>query len=66
MYDRLGFLRTKRLNNYYLNRNDAFRYLLYFSPDVAERKLGSAVADGREAEGTDALAEEDASREMYA
>lgn len=65
MYDRLGFLRTKRLNNYYLNRNDAFRYLLYFTPDVAEREVDGAVADGRESGDGDALADEDTRGEMY-
>lgn len=29
LYERLGFLRSKRLHRYYLNGNTAFRYLLY-------------------------------------
>ena len=29
LYERLGFLRSKRLHRYYLNGNSAFRLLLY-------------------------------------
>lgn len=28
LYERLGFLRSKRLHRYYLNGNSAFRFLL--------------------------------------
>ncbi len=34
LYRRLGFLRTKLLNNYYLSGSDAFRLKLYFTPLV--------------------------------
>jgi peptide alpha-N-acetyltransferase len=29
LYERLGFLRSKRLHRYYLNGNSAFRLVLY-------------------------------------
>lgn len=32
LYERLGFLRTKRLHRYYLNGNPAFRLVLYINP----------------------------------
>ena len=32
LYERLGFLRSKRLHRYYLNGNSAFRLLLYLKP----------------------------------
>lgn len=33
MYESLGFARVKRLKNYYLNGNDAFRLKLWFTPE---------------------------------
>jgi N-alpha-acetyltransferase 30 len=34
IYERLGFLRTKRLYRYYLNGNTAFRLVLYLKPGI--------------------------------
>ncbi|PNS14357.1 hypothetical protein CAC42_6870 [Sphaceloma murrayae] len=35
LYERLGFLRTKRLHRYYLNGNSAFRLVLYLKEGTA-------------------------------
>ncbi|CAC9884910.1 unnamed protein product [Aureobasidium pullulans] len=35
LYERLGFLRTKRLHRYYLNGNSAYRLVLYLKDGVA-------------------------------
>ena len=35
LYERLGFLRSKRLHRYYLNGNAAFRFLLYIKESAA-------------------------------
>lgn len=35
LYERLGFLRSKRLHRYYLNGNSAFRLVLYLKPGTA-------------------------------
>lgn len=35
LYERLGFLRTKRLHRYYLNGNTAFRLVLYLKEGTA-------------------------------
>lgn len=35
LYERLGFLRSKRLHRYYLNGNTAFRFLLYVKEGAA-------------------------------
>ncbi|KAI4718396.1 acyl-CoA N-acyltransferase [Aureobasidium sp. EXF-10727] len=35
LYERLGFLRTKRLHRYYLNGNSAYRMVLYLKEGVA-------------------------------
>ncbi|KAF4554517.1 Acetyltransferase (GNAT)-like protein 6 [Elsinoe fawcettii] len=35
LYERLGFLRTKRLHRYYLNGNSAFRLVLYLKAGTA-------------------------------
>lgn len=52
LYERLGFLRSKRLHRYYLNGNTAFRYLLYLketaitgreNPDDAFHQNQSAI-----------------------
>jgi N-alpha-acetyltransferase 30 len=37
LYERLGFLRSKRLHRYYLNGNSAFRLVLYLKPGAATR-----------------------------
>ena len=34
IYQKLGFLRTKRLHRYYLNGSTAFRLVLYLKPGV--------------------------------
>ncbi|MCJ1388964.1 N-alpha-acetyltransferase mak3 [Xylographa bjoerkii] len=40
LYERLGFLRSKRLHRYYLNGNTAFRFLLYVKEGVATAAMG--------------------------
>ncbi|KAG8628969.1 hypothetical protein KVT40_002834 [Elsinoe batatas] len=35
LYERLGFIRTKRLHRYYLNGNSAFRLVLYLKQGTA-------------------------------
>lgn len=40
LYERLGFLRSKRLHQYYLNGNTAFRLVLYLkTPNMGEDKF---------------------------
>lgn len=34
LYERLGFLRSKRLHRYYLNGNSAYRLVLYLKDGV--------------------------------
>ena len=46
LYERLGFLRSKRLHRYYLNGNSAFRFVLFI-------KEGAATASYREEYETD-------------
>lgn len=36
LYERLGFLRSKRLHRYYLNGNSAFRFVLFVKENAAE------------------------------
>ena len=36
LYERLGFLRSKKLHRYYLNGNSAYRLLLYLKPGVGD------------------------------
>ena len=40
LYERLGFLRSKRLHRYYLNGNTAFRFLLYLKESAARGGIG--------------------------
>lgn len=40
LYQRLGFLRSKRLHRYYLNGNSAFRLVLYLKEGVASIPTG--------------------------
>jgi hypothetical protein len=42
LYERLGFLRSKRLHRYYLNGNTAYRFVLYVktTPATLNRPLG--------------------------
>ena len=37
LYERLGFLRSKRLHRYYLNGNSAFRFVLCLKESAATR-----------------------------
>lgn len=40
LYERLGFLRSKRLHRYYLNGNTAFRLVLYLKEhDASSRTM---------------------------
>ncbi|KAK3173528.1 N-alpha-acetyltransferase 30 [Lepraria neglecta] len=36
LYERLGFLRSKRLHRYYLNGNSAFRFMLFVKESTAQ------------------------------
>lgn len=38
LYERLGFLRSKKLHRYYLNGNTAFRLILYLKAGTALKK----------------------------
>jgi N-alpha-acetyltransferase 30 len=38
LYERLGFLRTKRLHRYYLNGNTAYRLVLYLKEGTATKQ----------------------------
>lgn len=38
LYERLGFLRSKRLHRYYLNGNAAFRLILYLKKGTALKR----------------------------
>jgi hypothetical protein len=38
IYERLGFIRSKRLHRYYLNGNTAFRLVLYLKPGIPFRQ----------------------------
>ncbi|KAF2819553.1 acyl-CoA N-acyltransferase [Ophiobolus disseminans] len=47
LYERLGFLRSKRLHRYYLNGNAAFRLVLYLKEGVALKRPGDeGMEDG--------------------
>lgn len=46
LYERLGFLRSKRLHRYYLNGNAAFRLILYMKEGTAGKSLGGREAAG--------------------
>lgn len=46
LYERLGFIRTKRLYRFYLNANDAFRLCL----PLSDAKVSSASQDAKEVE----------------
>lgn len=39
LYERLGFLRSKRLHRYYLNGNSAFRFVLFVKEGAATARL---------------------------
>ncbi|KAL9586125.1 MAG: hypothetical protein Q9212_001106 [Teloschistes hypoglaucus] len=40
LYERLGFLRSKRLHRYYLNGNSAFRFVLFVKESAFTPRLG--------------------------
>lgn len=40
LYERLGFLRSKRLHRYYLNGNSAFRFVLFVKESAYTLRLG--------------------------
>lgn len=40
LYEKLGFLRSKKLHRYYLNGNSAYRLLLYLKPGVGAMQPG--------------------------
>ncbi|KAF2688032.1 acyl-CoA N-acyltransferase [Lentithecium fluviatile CBS 122367] len=46
LYERLGFLRSKRLHRYYLNGNAAFRLILYLKEGTALKRPGEAAEMG--------------------
>jgi N-alpha-acetyltransferase 30 len=39
LYERLGFLRSKKLHRYYLNGNSAFRLQLYLKDGVGKNRV---------------------------
>ncbi|KAL9013583.1 MAG: hypothetical protein Q9173_001725 [Seirophora scorigena] len=45
LYERLGFLRSKRLHRYYLNGNSAFRFVLFVKESAYTPRLGYDDAD---------------------
>lgn len=47
LYERLGFLRSKRLHRYYLNGNAAFRLVLYLKEGTALKRpdVGGMAAE---------------------
>jgi N-alpha-acetyltransferase 30 len=48
LYEKLGFLRSKRLHRYYLNGNTAFRLVLYLKSGTAlKRPDGSEAMPGQ-------------------
>lgn len=46
LYQRVGFLRTKRLHRYYLNGNTAFRLALYLKEGIAHKESRDPHWDG--------------------
>jgi len=51
LYERLGFLRSKRLYRYYLNGSSAFRLVLYVKAGVAGMRTFPPMMPGVDAEG---------------
>jgi peptide alpha-N-acetyltransferase len=45
LYERLGFLRSKRLHRYYLNGNSAFRLVLYLKPGTATKMADNQAGE---------------------
>ncbi|KAI9868293.1 MAG: N-alpha-acetyltransferase mak3 [Trichoglossum hirsutum] len=50
LYERLGFLRSKRLHRYYLNGNTAFRLMLYLKEGAGFAPCMHDIHDNRETE----------------
>jgi peptide alpha-N-acetyltransferase len=46
LYERLGFLRSKRLHRYYLNGNAAFRLILYMKEGAALKRPSEGAEMG--------------------
>lgn len=63
IYEKLGFIRTKRLHRYYLNGNTAFRLILYLKPGIPYQQTfppGYDVDPGGGIDhGTDTVRQED-------
>ncbi|KAI9758273.1 MAG: N-alpha-acetyltransferase 30 [Chaenotheca gracillima] len=51
LYERLGFLRSKRLHRYYLNGNSAFRLVLYLKEGTGYMQTGYGPQDSGILEG---------------
>ncbi|KAI9772095.1 MAG: N-alpha-acetyltransferase mak3 [Geoglossum simile] len=50
LYERLGFLRSKRLHRYYLNGNTAFRLVLYLKEGTGFATCAHDIHDNEQAE----------------
>jgi hypothetical protein len=46
LYERLGFLRSKRLHRYYLNGNSAYRLVLYLKEGVGSIGMSYGIPLG--------------------
>jgi peptide alpha-N-acetyltransferase len=51
LYERLGFIRSKRLHRYYLNGNAAFRLMLYLKEGTALKRPEMGAMERMEEEG---------------
>jgi peptide alpha-N-acetyltransferase len=51
LYERLGFIRSKRLHRYYLNGNAAFRLMLYLKEGTALKRPDMGGLDRMEEAG---------------
>jgi peptide alpha-N-acetyltransferase len=51
LYERLGFIRSKRLHRYYLNGNAAFRLMLYLKEGTALKRPAMSSTERMEEEG---------------
>jgi peptide alpha-N-acetyltransferase len=51
LYERLGFIRSKRLHRYYLNGNAAFRLMLYLKEGTALKRPAMGSTERMEEEG---------------
>jgi peptide alpha-N-acetyltransferase len=50
LYERLGFIRSKRLHRYYLNGNAAFRLMLYLKEGTALKRPAMGATERMEEE----------------